>query len=201
MTVSPREQVLSLARSQGVIAARQIEALGIHTELLTRLVREGALERVSRGQYRLADRSVSEHHGLVLATAAVPNGVICLLSALAFHGIGTQMPNAVWIALGRRVWRPKLNYPPLRVARFSGAALTSGVEHHDIDGQVVAIYNLAKTLADCFKYRNKLGLDVALEALNDAWRTRQVSMADIEQYARVCRVAQVMQPYLEALVA
>lgn len=200
MPNTARKQILSLARSRGIISARQVEALDIHTELLTRLTREGVLERVSRGQYRLAGQPVSEHHGLVLAAAAVPNGVICLLSALAFHGIGTQMPDAVWIALRRGAWRPKLDYPPLRVARYSEAAFAAGVEHRDIEGQTVAIYGLAKTLADCFKFRNKIGLDVALEALSEAWRMRRITMADIEEYARICRVARVMQPYLEALV-
>jgi len=133
--------------------------------------------------------------------SAVPKGVICLLSALSFHQIGTQLPHEVWIALDRRVRRPVLAYPPLRVLRFGGEALTSGIETHRIEGETVRVYNVAKTIADIFKYRNKIGLDVALEALREGWRDRRFRMDEINRYARVCRVEVVMRPYLEALVA
>jgi predicted transcriptional regulator of viral defense system len=138
---------------------------------------------------------------LALAAAAVPKAVVCLVSALSFHGIGTQLPHEVWIALDRRSRRPALSYPRLRVHRFSGKALTDGIETHRIEGESVRVYGVAKTLADVFKYRNKVGLDVALEALRDAWRSRRFTMAAIDRYARVCRVERVMRPYLEALVA
>lgn len=191
---------MRLARTRGLVSTRQVAALGIHTQLLTRLMKEGLLERVTRGQYRPADQPVTEHHGLVLAAAAVPHGVICLLSALGFHGLGTQLPFEVWIAIDRRARRPTLRYPPLRVVRFTGSALTAGVETHAVESQSVRVYNVAKTLADCFKYRNKIGLDMALEALSEAWRKRRFTMDEIDRFARICRVERVMRPYLEALV-
>ena len=195
------EKVLRLARRARGVTARELAAAGIHRQALTRLVEAGQLERVVRGHYRLPERPYTEHHGLVLASAAVPQGVICLLSALQFHGLGTQLPSDVWIAIDRRAHRPSLRFPPLRVMRYSGAALTEGVQSHRIEGQTVRVYNIAKTVADCFKYRNKIGLDVALEALREAWRTRRLSMDDLDRYARICRVQRVMQPYLEGLVA
>ncbi len=133
--------------------------------------------------------------------ASVPGGVICLLSALQFHDIGTHMPSQVWMALDRRAWRPRLSHPPLRVVRFTGAALTAGVERHKIEGRTVQVYGVAKTLADCFKYRNKIGIDVAMEALREAWRHKRFSMDDLDRFAAVCRVQRVMQPYLESLTA
>jgi predicted transcriptional regulator of viral defense system len=195
------EKVLRLARRTQGVTAREIAAAGIHRQALTRLVEAGQLERVVRGLYRPPERPFTEHHGLVLASAAVPQGTICLLSALQFHGIGTQLPPDVWIAIDRRAHRPSLRYPPLRVVRFTGAALTEGIKPHRIEGQTVRVYNVAKTLADCFKYRNKIGIDVALEALREAWRARRFSMDELDRYTRICRVQRVMQPYLEGLVA
>lgn len=200
-SVTDRERTLKLARRRQGVTARELAAAGVHRQVLTRLVEAGELERVIRGVYRLPDHPVSEHHGLVLASAAVPHGVICLLSALQFHGIGTQLPSEVWIAIDRRARRPALKYPPLRVVRYSGAALSEGVESHRIEGQAVKVYNVAKTLADCFKYRNKIGLDVALEALREAWRARRFTMDELHRYAAICRVERVMRPYLDALVA
>ena len=197
------QQILELTAHHGLISARDVEAAGLHTQVLTRLVRTGQLERVARGRYRLPDPDykLTEHHGLVLAASVAPNGVICLLSALQFHQIGTQLPHEIWMALDRRTRRPAVDYPPLRIVRFSGEALTAGVEEHTLEGQTVCVYNVAKTLADCFKYRNKIGLDVALEALREAWRDRRFTMDEIGRYARICRVSNVMRPYLEAMVA
>ncbi len=197
------QQVLELAAHHGLISARDVEAAGLHTQVLTRLVREGQLERVARGRYRLPDPEyeLTEHHGLVLASAAAPSGVICLLSALQFHVIGTQLPRQLWIALPRGTRAQVIDFPPLRVVRLSGEALTAGVEEHTLEGQTVRVYNVAKTMADCFKFRNKIGLDVALEALNDAWRDRRFDMHDLNRYAKICRVWNVMRPYLEAIVA
>jgi predicted transcriptional regulator of viral defense system len=195
------EKILRLARRAQGVTARELAAAGIHRQALTRLVETGQIERVVRGLYRLPERPYTEHHGLVLANAAVPLGVICLLSALQFHGIGTQLPADVWIAIDRRAHRPSLRYPPLRVVRYSGVALTEGVECHRIEGQTVRVYNIAKTVADCFKYRNKIGIDVALEALREAWRARRLGMDELDHYACICRVQRVMRPYIEGLVA
>lgn len=128
-----------------------------------------------------------------------PKGTICLLSALRFHEIGTQVPHKVWIALDRRAATPRLEQPKIQVVRFSGFALTEGIESHTIAGVHVRIYNPAKTIADCFKYRNKLGLEVALEALKEGLRSRKASMDELWKYAKICRVAKIMQPYMEAL--
>jgi predicted transcriptional regulator of viral defense system len=200
-TKAGREQLLSLAKRRGVITAADADRLQVHSQQLTRLMREGLLERIARGQYRMTGRSITEHHGLVIAAHAVPRGVICLLSALSFHGIGTQLPFEVWIALDRGMRQPVLNFPPLHVARFSGPAFSEGIEIHRLEGQVVRIYGIAKTLADLFKYRRKIGLDVALEALREVWRDKRVTMGEIDHFARICRVERVMRPYLEGIVA
>jgi predicted transcriptional regulator of viral defense system len=194
-------RLLSLARRRGSITRRAVAKAGVHTQTLSRLVKEGRLERVGRGLYRLPDAALTEHHGLALVAAAVPRAVVCLLSALSFHQVGTQIPHEVWVAIDRRSRRPALAYPPLRVVRFGGAALTEGIETYRIERETVRVYNLAKTIADTFKYRNKVGLDVALEALRESWRSRRVTMAEIDRYARICRVERVMRPYLEGLVA
>jgi predicted transcriptional regulator of viral defense system len=199
--ISSAGRLLSLARRRGSITRREVAAAGIHTHTLSRLVATGALERVARGVYRLPEAPLTEHHSLALVAAAVPKAVVCLLSALSFHQIGTQLPHQVWVALDRRARRPSLAYPPLRVVRFGGKALTAGVETHRIEGEAVRVTSPAKTVADVFKYRNKVGLDVALEALREGWRARSFTIDEIQRMARVCRVEKVMRPYLEALVA
>ncbi|MEW6047799.1 MAG: type IV toxin-antitoxin system AbiEi family antitoxin domain-containing protein [Bacillota bacterium] len=196
-----REEVLDLVRSRGFLTAREAGRMAIHSQVLTRLVREGALERIARGLYRLPDQPITEHHSLVIVARAVPHGVVCLLSALSFHGIGTQIPAEVWVAIDRRARWPSLRHPPLRVVRFSGEAFAAGIETHAVDGQTVRVYGIAKTLADLFKYRNKVGLDVALEALREAWHERRFTMDELDHYARICRVQRVMTPYLEALLS
>ena len=195
-----RDRTLKLARRRGGVAARELAAAGIHSQVLSRLVESGELERMARGLYRVPDRPVTEHHGLAVASAAVPHGIICLLSALAFHGMGTQLPHEVWMAIERRGRRPTLRHPPLRIVRPSGEAFSAGVETHRVEGQTLRVYGVAKTLADCFKYRNKIGLDVALEALREAWRARRFTMDELERYATICRVQRVMRPYVEAVV-
>lgn len=194
-----RDRTLKLARRRQGVTARELAAAGIHRQVLSRLVESGELERVVRGVYRLPEQPLTEHHGLAMVGAVVPHGVICLLSALQFHGIGTQLPSEVWIAIDRRARRPALKYPPLRIVRYSGAALTEGVEPHRLEGQTVRVYNVAKTVADCFKYRNKIGLDVALEALREARRAKKASADALWRYAKINRVANVMRPYLEAV--
>jgi len=196
-----QDKVLKLARRSQGVTTRELAEAGIHRQALSRLVAAGELERIARGIYRPPENPITEHHGLAIAGAAVPQGVVCLISALRFHELGTQLPHQIWLAIDRRARRPALQYPPLRIVRYSGEALTEGIEIHRLEGRPVRIYNVAKTLADCFKYRNKIGLDVALEALREAWRARRFTMADMHRYAGICRVQRVMQPYIEALAA
>ena len=201
MAKTDRNRLLGLARRRGVITTRETASAGIHSQQLTRLVADGVLERVARGQYQLAERPVTEHHGLAVVARAVPRGVICLLSALGVHGIGTQLPAEVWVAIEGRARQPVLAHPPLRVVRFSGRAFTHGVEIRRLEGESIRVYGVAKTLADLFKYRNKVGLDVVLEALREAWRARKFTMEQLDRAARICRVEHVMRPYVEAVVS
>lgn len=200
MPKTDRTRLLGLAHRRRVLTTREAARAGIHSQQLTRLVAEGALERIARGQYQIAERSVTEHHGLAIVARAVPRGVICLLSALTVHGIGTQLPAEVWVAIEGRSRAPALAHPPLHVVRFSGRAYTGGVETRYLEGESVRVYGVAKTLADLFKYRNKVGLDVALEALREAWRARKVTVEELDRAARICRVERVMRPYVETVV-
>ena len=193
------ERLIDLVRNQGLIRPRDLAPLGIPRVSLTRAVRRGQLERIGRGLYGLPGRPVSAHGVLAEVASRVPKGVVCLLSALRFHGLTTQAPFEVWLAIENKAIAPKLDYPPLRIVRFSGAALTEGVEEHVVDGVMVRVTGVAKTVADCFKYRNKIGLDVALEALREAWREKRMTSDDLWRYAKVCRVANVMRPYLESM--
>ena len=197
---SPENQVLELAQ-QGLLRVCDLTSRGLHPEYLRRLYQKGLVRREGRGLYIAADAEISVHYGLAQVAKRVSHGVICLLSALSFHEIGTQLPHQVWMAIDRRAARPKMQFPPLRVMRFSGAALTEGVETYQIEGVPVQIFNPAKTVADCFKYRNKIGLDVALEALKECIRDRRTTMDDLWHFAKVCRMTNVMRPYMEAIVA
>lgn len=193
--------VLRLAQTGGFLRAGDLLKQGIPTNTLTRMVAAGKLERVSRGVYCLPDQALSEHRSLAEAAIRVPQAVICLLSALQFHEIGTQAPFEVWLAMPNKLATPKLDHPAIRTVRMSDAALSAGKEMVNIDGVSVPIFNAAKTIADCFKYRNKIGLDVALEALREAWNEQKVTIDALWQYANINRVANVMRPYLEAITA
>lgn len=195
MTLTQEQLAIQLARQRGVLRASDLDPHGVPRVVLTRLCKRGALERVGRGIYVLPGAELSEHRSIAEASRKVPNGVICLLSALRLHQL-TQMPHEVWLAIGAKEWKPKLEYPALRVLRFSGPALTEGVELRTVDGVSVKVYTVAKTVADCFKYRNKIGLDVALEALRDAWTSRRATIDELWHFAKICRVGAVMRPYL-----
>ncbi len=188
-----------LAKDRGVIRAFDVTRLGIPSIYLKRLCDKGQIERVSRGVYVAAGSDVTEHHHLSQVARRVPHGVFCLLTALRFHNIGTQSPHQIWIALDVKARYPMLKYPQLKVVRFSGRALTAGVENHEVKGLPIRVYGAAKTVADCFKYRNKIGLDVALEALRECRRRKLCSMEDLWNFAKICRVSNVMRPYMESL--
>jgi predicted transcriptional regulator of viral defense system len=193
------KQVLDLARATGVLRARDLKAHGIHREYLRRLEHQGLITRSGLGIYTLLGTDFTEHHSLVEASQRVSHGVVCLLSALRFHRITTQAPFEVWLAIHGKARPPKEKMLPLHIVYMSGNAFQAGIETHFLEGMPVQIYNLPKTIADCFKYRNKIGLDVALEALQECWRDRRSSMDELWQYAKVCRVNGVMRPYLESL--
>jgi len=195
------QAVLQLARKRPLLRARDLAQAGLPTVALTRLVSAGKLDRVGRGVYSLPNQAISEHRSLAEVAIRVPRGVICLLSALRVHDIGTQTPHEVWLAIPHRMPAPRLSQPALRVMRMSGKSLVEGIDRLSIDGVEVPVFNAAKTIADCFKFRNKIGLDVALEALREGWSKRKVTMDDLWHYASVNRVANVIRPYLETIAA
>lgn len=194
------ERVLRLSERVGVLRPRDLAARGIDPKYLDRLYRAGVFARVGRGLYVPVEWEPDAQVMLAEASARVPRGVICLLSALRFHEIGTQDPFEIWLAIPGEARTPHVPSLPLRIVRFSGAAYETGIEAHAIQGVPVRVYSPAKTVVDCFKFRNKVGLDVALEALRDVWRERRVTMDELWRYARVCRMTNVMRPYLESLV-
>ena len=183
-----------------ILRTAQALRAGIHPSTLYAMRDSGALEVVSRGVYRLADSSPLANPDMVTVAARVPGGVICLISALSFHELTTQIPHEVHVALRRGAEEPRLDYPPIRTYRFTDEAFTAGVEVHELEGMSVRIYSPEKTLADCFKFRNKVGLDTVLEALRLYRERRNVNVDAIMRYAEICRVKEVMRPYLEALL-
>lgn len=196
---SHTERILDLARQKGMLRPGDLEDVGAARMTLTRLTASGQLEKVGRGLYRLPGGTASEHETLAAVAAKVPQAVFCLLTALQFHGLTTQLPREVWIAMPRGSHVPRIDYPPVRMIQFTGEAYSSGIEQHERDQVPLQVYGVAKTVADCFKHRNKIGLDVALEALRDARAQKKASADDLWRYATVCRVANVMRPYLEAI--
>lgn len=194
------QRLRDFVQNVGVIHARDLTRMGIPHGYLSLLREEGTLYRVGRGVYRTAAGLDTRHLALAEAVTAVPKGIVCLLSALRFHEIGTQLPHQVWLALDRRAATPRVSAPKLRLFRFSGPALEEGIEDHVVAGVTVRVYCPAKTVADCFKYRHKIGLDVALEALRESIRARKVTADLLWKYAKICRVSKAMQPYMEVLL-
>ena len=193
-------QALQIVKARGILRPKDLLARGIPKARLQSLLKEGSVIQLSRGLYAAADAELTQWHSLAEAGEKVPSGIICLLSALQYHGLTTQLPREVWIAIGPSSWKPVGHGLPLEFVRFSGRALSEGVEVRTIEGVKVRMTNPARTVVDCFKYRNKVGQDVALEALRDAWRQKKATMDDLWRYAGVCRVAKVMRPYMESLV-
>ena len=195
------DSLLDLAQGKALLRPSDAVARGHSRLYLAQLAQRGLVHKVSRGLYALPQRKASEFASLAEVASKHPQALVCLLSALAFHGLTTQAPFEVWIAVDNKARAPQMPYPPLRIARFSGPALTEGVELHNIEGVPVKITSVPKTIADCFKYRNKIGLDVAMEALKEAWSAKRVSMDELWHYGQICRVQNVMRPYLEGLTA
>ena len=191
------QRVLDLASQKGLLRASDLDAIDAPRVVLTRLTAAGLLDRVGRGLYRLPNHSASEHESLVVVAAKAPQAVFCLLTALQFHGLTTQLPRQVWIAMPRGSHPPCIDWPPVRMVQMAGDAHAAGIEKHQCDGVTLHVYSAAKTVADCFKHRNKIGLDVAMDALKDTWRERKASADELWRYAQVCRVANVMRPYMD----
>lgn len=193
--------ILALAHTKGALRPRDISALGITAGVhLQRLVSQGLLERVGRGVYILPGFEITEHHSLVEVATRAPQGVVCLLSALQFHELGTQLPFQVWLAIEGHAHRPTFTNPALRVVRMSGPAFHADIETHLIEGVPVRVYGAAKTVVDCFKFRNKVGIDVAVEALRDYVRKHPQAIGALWAPAQACRMTRIIRPYIEALL-
>lgn len=192
-------RVLLLAREKGVFRLSEAAAIGVHPEYVRRLTKRGQLVRLGRGLYAAASLEPTEHHTLAEVAKRVPNGIVCLLTALRFHGLGTQNPREVWLAVDRRAGIPKVDFTPVRVVRISGAALSTGIDEHDIAGVPVRITSPARTVVDCFKFRSKIGVDVAVEALRDYRRLRKGSVDELWRQADRLRMSRVIRPYWDAM--
>jgi len=195
----PFQKIMQYIGQHGIVRPRDIEAIGLPREYLVRLHRQGKINRSGRGIYTLPDANVTERHSYAQVAKRVPESVICLLSALAFHEVTTQSPASIWIALPKGARTPAFGSPSLRIVRLSGPSLTEGIDKHQVEGVPVRVFSPAKTVADCFKFRNKIGLDVAIEALKDCLRQKKANVNEIYRYAKVCRVSNVIRPYMEAL--
>ena len=196
--MTPQQRALAMARVKGILRTRDLNAAAIPRVALTRLCRGKRLHRLSRGLYMLPETDITENHSLAEVATRIPHATVCLLSALRFHGLTTQAPYQVWIAIDVKARKPRVRDMPLRIVRFSGKARTHGVEEHLVENVTVRVTSTAKTVADCFKYRNKIGLEIALEALREYRRARK-SRDDLWRAAKVCRMASVMRPYMEAM--
>lgn len=191
---------LNLVNSGGILRARDFSRAGISSIKIQQAKKSGVLIKLGRGLYVSSNRKPTSQDHLAEIAIKYPRSIFCLLTALQIHGITTQAPHEVWLAIDNKARAPSIDYPPLHIARFSGPALTEGVEQKSIDGVVqIPVTTVAKTIADCFKYRKKIGLDIALEALKDAWRQKKVTMDELWGAAEICRMTNVMRPYLESL--
>ena len=195
------KEALSVFKNRGGMF-RTSEALsaGIHPRTLYKLRDEGYITKLDRGLYKLTDDPPLSNPDIAIIAARVPNAKICLLSALDFHEMTTEIPHKVHIAIARTQRDPKIDYPPIEVYRFTGESFTEGVEKHEIDGQTIQVYRPAKTIADCFKFRNIIGKEIALEALQSGLKQKNIEVKDILKYAKICRVENIMKPYLEATI-
>jgi predicted transcriptional regulator of viral defense system len=188
----------SAIRNKGVFRLAEARALGLHPEQVRRLTQQGELTRLGRGLYAPASAAPTEHHTLAEVAKRVPRGIVCLLTALRFHGIGTQHPREVWLAVDRRTGVPRIDVAPVRVVRLSGAALTTGIDEHEVEGVAVRVTSPARTVVDCFRFRNKIGVDVAVEALRDYRRLRKGTADELWRQADRLRMTRVMRPYWDA---
>ena len=199
-SMSKRQQVIDYVKQHSLVRPNEIEKMGLPRVYLNQLAQEGVIDHIGRGLYQWPGFKLDTHAALSEVTKKVPKGVISLLSALSFHEFTTQNPFEVWVALERKSWKPVINYPPTRFVFMSGDSIKEGVDVHIINNIEVQIFNPAKTIVDCFKYRNKIRLDVALEALKEGWRKKLFTIDELMGYAEICRVKNVISPYMEILI-
>ncbi|MCW8451804.1 type IV toxin-antitoxin system AbiEi family antitoxin domain-containing protein [Legionella quinlivanii] len=196
---SYKQKVLQMASKTGVVRMSDLTKQGITRATVSRLVNENKLEKLAPGLYCLSGTELSEKESLVIVASRVPQAVFCLLTALQIYDLTTQLPRKVWISMPKGSHVPKMDYPPLKMVQYSDEAFSEGIEIIESDNIKLRVYNLAKTIADCFKHRNKIGLDVAIEALKEAYSKNKVTVDELWHYAKICRVANVMRPYIEAI--
>lgn len=197
--MNQKQKIIQMAGEQGLIRPRDLLKAGIHSEYLLRMFRNGDLKKVRRGLYSLPEMQTSESFSLAEVAKRAPNAVICLISALEFYQVTTQITHKVWITVQNKSWEPKFDYPPIEIVRQSEPAFSFGIVEYEVANVMLKIYSPAKTVADCFKFRNKIGLDVALEALRETWKNKKATMDELWEAAKICRVANVMRPYLEVV--
>ncbi len=200
MTKSRYDHILELMNARQLIRPKDLAEIGVPGQYLNQMYKAGLVDRVDRGLYAPLNRQITENVHLAEITRKVPGGVVCLLSALRFYELTTQSPFETWVAIDRKARKPVINYPPTRFVTFSSACLMAGVEHHAITGVDIKVFSVEKTIADCFKYRNKIGTEVAIEALKEGLVERDLDRDALWQYSKLCRVEKVMRPYLEALL-
>ena len=201
VNLSQRDRAVEFLMQRGAMRRVELSEVGVHPETLTRLVADGTLTRVARGVYQLADAEIAASHDLAVIAKLIPKGVISLVSALQFHELTHHMPSRVWVAINTKARKPKLEYPPTRIVRFGERALSLGVQFHTIDRVPVPIFDPAKTVVDCFRFRRLVGLDVSLEGLHNVVRSGKAKPSELVGYAREIRIWSVLRPYLEAVVA
>ncbi|MCJ8508062.1 type IV toxin-antitoxin system AbiEi family antitoxin domain-containing protein [Rhizobium lemnae] len=200
-SVPQRQIARNVLKLHGIARLTELRAEGVTAATMSRMERDGEVLRLARGLYQLPDAPLDAHHSLAEAAKRLPKGVVCLVSALAFHELTDQMPRHVWMAIGHKDWAPKMEVTPVRLVRFADRLLADSVEIHTVEGVPVKVFGVAKTIADCFRYRSKIGLSVAIEGLQEALRQRKATPGEIAKYAEHGAVATVIRPYLEALTA
>ena len=200
MKMDRKQQIINIIKQRGIVNAADIEAAGISRNYLYMLFRDGLIEKTSRGLYMLKNSAAPEHSAFIEIAKKTPKAVICLASALSYYEITSQIPHEVWLALPKGAWKPKISYPPLNITFLSPETYHYGIEEYEINGNRVKIYSIAKTVADCFKFRNKIGLDVAIEALKESLGRRKVTVDEVMAAAKVCRVGNIIRPYLETVL-
>ncbi|MEJ2051611.1 MAG: transcriptional regulator [Calditrichota bacterium] len=199
MKSSNKQKVLELFERKKIVRPKDLEEINVDIKYLYLLLEEGAVQKIGEGLYTLQYFSMNEKFSLIRVSKRIPDGVFCLLTALEFHEMTTQIPHKVWIALENSAYVPKVESVQLRVVRMSGDSLSAGISEYSIEGILAKIYTPAKTVADCFKFRNKIGLDIAIEALSDYIRDNRGTIDELWRYAKICRVQNILRPYLEAM--